>query len=114
MAVRWSLNSIDFAVNPVSVNITKRKTFHMIKLIGGAPILQQGRDEPYTMTLEIIALAQAGYDKFNTWYNTNGTITLVDDHSESFTVVIESLDLKRNWAADREYYYTGTMTLRVF
>lgn len=113
MSVKWTLNSVSFDINPESIDTGIRKTFHTVKLIDGDPVLQQGRDEIPSMSIRTSSITQDTYNKFKTWAGLSGQLTLVDDHGDSLTVVIESLDINRKFAVNTQWYYEITLLFKV-
>ena len=113
MSVKWSLGGTPLELNPIGETTDRRKRINYIGILQGEDVLQEGEPETPTKSCEIVAISEAAKEQFETWYNTSGTLTLVDDHNDSFTVLIESLSLQRQFATNTQYYYTGTLVLRI-
>jgi len=103
---RWNLNSIDFVINPDSVSFDRGKNIHTIEIIDAAPVIQEGRDAPPTMSASGWVLTKAVFTQFNSWYETGGILTLIDDLGDTYTVIISSLKLdRRRYASNNTVYY---------
>lgn len=111
--VKWKIGGVNFSVNPQRSSISRRKRFYVLELIDGNPVFQEGRDEVPTLQAEITVLSETAYQQFMDWYSLGGILTLIDDHNDSFSVVIESIDLARENKASHSWFYRGTLTMRI-
>ncbi len=110
---KWSIGSTDFEINPSSVKISRRKRFHILEIIAGNAVIQEGREEVGTIACDITALTGTAYLQFNTWFTSGGQVTLTDDLGTNYSVVIEQLDLNREFAASHNNFYRGSVVFRV-
>jgi len=113
MSVKWKLNNIYFSINPDSVCIDRNKNIHIIDIIDGTSVLQEGRDAPPTISASGWVLSETAYAGLNTWYETGGVLTLIDDHADSFNVIISSLKLDRRRYASNQWVYYFTINFYV-
>lgn len=109
----WKIGATSFEINPISVKISRRKRFHILEIISGSPVVQEGREEVGTITCDITVLSETAYNQFNTWFNTGGQLSLTDDHNDVYVVVIEQMDLNREYATSHDYYYAGSVMFRI-
>lgn len=110
---KWTLEGTPFEINPQSHGEDKKKKFHIIDIIEGGSVIQEGEEEVPTMPCDITVISQAAKTQLDTWYDTSGELTLVDDHNTSRTVLIEALNLTREFSASHQWFYKGTISFRI-
>jgi len=110
---KWQINSTPFEINPVSYGLERRKRITVSEIIEGEDIIQEGEREVDEMSCEITVLTSTAFSQLNTWYEASGLVTLTDDNNISYSALITGLSLKRTYATNTQYYFTGTISFKI-
>jgi hypothetical protein len=115
MVVRWTFSdgstTYTFEINPNEGGSPARKRgvgFSVTAAPDGGVLVYEKRSDPRTLSFSGVVLTQAHYDALDEWSDKHEPITLTDDLSRSFTVILTSFEPRRVRSALYPWKHTYT------
>lgn len=101
VVLSFPINPNEFTAPARSANIQQE----MGTAPNGSPVLFQGRDAPKRGSFSGVINSQSQHSDFQTWFNKWNVLTLTDDQSQTWDILILNFSLTRVRRATNQWRY---------
>jgi hypothetical protein len=101
-----------FPINPNKFDLPRREgniVTQSTTAPSGSTLIFQGRDNVPRMSFAGVILTQAFYTDAETWFTKRYPMTLTDDQSRTWNILITSFDMERRLSATNQYAFNYTV-----